>query len=122
MQIEKICDLTSDHTPVLLTIGTAVIKKPKRQNLTTKHTDWRKFRKILSNLITLQIRLKTTEELELQSKKFIEHVRIASKNSTPAAKEAAENEVNYTYEISNKTKQARQIGIISAASKTTLTV
>lgn len=108
VKVENICDLTSDHTPVLLTVGTSVIKKPKKQNLTNKHTDWNKFREMLSNLITLQIRLKTTEELELQSQKFIEHVRTAAKHATPVAKEVTENEVNYPNEIRNLIKERRK--------------
>ena len=88
-----------DYTPVLLTLGTTVIKKPKKQNFTNKCTDWNKFREALDDLIILQVRVKTIEELELQLKNFIEHIRAAVRQATPAVKEVTENEINYPSNI-----------------------
>ena len=96
------------HFWFLLTLGTTVIKKPKKPNLTNKCTDWNKFRETLDDLITLQVRLKTIEELELQSKNFIEQIRAAAKQATPAVKEVTENEINYPSKIRDLIRERRK--------------
>lgn len=42
------CELITDHTPVLLTLGAKVFKKTGKQNLTNRLTDWNQFREVLA--------------------------------------------------------------------------
>jgi len=63
IEIESLYDLTSDHTPVLLTLSTSFIKRHQKQNLTTKYTDWNKFRVKLDSLIKSNVRLKVKKTL-----------------------------------------------------------
>lgn len=51
IETENIVDLTSDHTPVLLSYNASVILKTKKQNLTNKSTDWESFREKLNESI-----------------------------------------------------------------------
>ncbi|KAF7280659.1 hypothetical protein GWI33_005626 [Rhynchophorus ferrugineus] len=61
---ESLCDLTSDNTRVLLTVGATILRKTKKPNLTNKYTDWDKFRLIQQEQISLKLRLKCIDDLE----------------------------------------------------------
>lgn len=73
--------------------------------MTNKNTDWDKFRQTLDSFITLKVRLKTTDELESQSKILVEQIRAAAIQATPPAKEVMQNEVNYPSEISEEKRE-----------------
>jgi len=60
--INKIYDLSSDHTPTLLKIGLSP-SIPKRETLTPGRMDWSIFKKTLNDNIKLNITLKTTDEV-----------------------------------------------------------
>jgi hypothetical protein len=60
---ESSLELTSDHTPFLVTILTAAQGKPKTPSLTSSKTNWNTFRE-LDALLTLEIPLKTTLDIE----------------------------------------------------------
>jgi len=108
IEVEGIDDLTSDHTPVLLSLSSLVIKKTKKHNLTNKFTDWELFRDKLDDLIDLKICLKTKKELELQTRNFIQSMREAAKEATPVLGEKPEQEVNYPREIRELVKKRRR--------------
>lgn len=108
MKIENLCDLTSDHTPVLLTLGTSVIRRTKKLNLTNKHTNWAIFREKLDSRIKLNVKLKTIEDLELEAQRFIKQIHIAASQATPVAQERPEQEVNYPSEIRDMIRKRRK--------------
>lgn len=105
---EGMDDLTSDHTPVLLTLSAKIIKKERKQNLTNKYTDWDVFRDKLDNLINLKVKLSTKEELETQTQNFIENLRTAASNATPSPKEKPETEIHYPADIREMIKERRK--------------
>lgn len=47
----------------------------------------------------LNERLRTIDELQLQTKKFIEQILAEAKQATPEMKALTDNEVNYSYKI-----------------------
>lgn len=49
IKTDNICELTSDHTTVLLIMNTRVFKKSRKQNLINRHNDWNKFGEVLDN-------------------------------------------------------------------------
>lgn len=108
IEVEGIEDLTSDHTPVLMTLSTLVIKKKRKLNLTNKYTDWESFREKLDNLIELKVSLKTKQELEIQAGYFINSMREAAKEATPVLGEKVVQEVNYPMEIRELIKERRR--------------
>jgi hypothetical protein len=61
---ESSLELSSDHTPILVTILTSAQGKPKTPLLTRSNTNWDTFREQLDALLTLEIPLKTTLEIE----------------------------------------------------------
>ena len=64
IETESIIDLTSDHTPVLLSLNVSVILKMKKQNLTNKFTDWECFREKGQNSINLKVSLNAKRKQE----------------------------------------------------------
>lgn len=104
---ENLIDLSSDHTPVLLTISTTVIQK-KKKTLTSKATNWDKFREELGQRIDLRVRLKTTNELEAQAASLIEAIREAAESATPDLKNTAYQEITYPRQIREKIAERRR--------------
>lgn len=83
MAIDNIKDLSSDHSPLLLTLSSAIIRKQVHPKLTTKSTDWNAYREKIHQLVDLRIRLKTAHELELAVDKFTSDLTTAAQESTP---------------------------------------
>ena len=94
IQIEGIEDLTSDHTPVLLTLSATVLMRQNKQYLTNKRTNWALFREHLDQSINLHIDLKSIDDLEQQTGIFIDNIREAAQKSTPSVKEDIQQEIN----------------------------
>lgn len=55
---ESCLELTSDHTPILVTMFTHILEKSKKPFLYNKHTDWNCFKETDDEQITLEIPLK----------------------------------------------------------------
>ncbi|KMQ88042.1 rna-directed dna polymerase from mobile element jockey-like protein [Lasius niger] len=86
LEVDNVDDLTSDYVPVMMTISSTLIKKKKRQVLTNKFTKWDKFREELDGLIDLKVRLKTTNELDVQAQNLVDAMHRAAKILTPTSK------------------------------------
>jgi hypothetical protein len=61
---ESCLELTSDHTPILISMFTHMPGKSKKPSLYSKNTDWNYFRETLYDLITLEIPIKTEIYIE----------------------------------------------------------
>jgi len=57
-------DLSSDHTPVIVSLSTAAIKKPLPPKLTTRNTDWNIIQHYLVENTNLNIGLKSPADLD----------------------------------------------------------
>lgn len=82
-EVEESVDIASDHSPVILTISTNIIKKEKQPFLTNKQTCWDNFRMLIDNNINLETRLKTIKELEEIVDSLTKTIQNAAWNSTP---------------------------------------
>lgn len=58
-------DLSSDNTPVIITVSSTVILKDIPPELCTQRTNWPYFQEIQNQNINLKVSLKTTNELEM---------------------------------------------------------
>ena len=65
MEIEPNYDLSSDHTPVIVTLSTTVITVPKTLKLHNAQINWQTYRNVLDTRIQLNISLKTPEEVDV---------------------------------------------------------
>jgi hypothetical protein len=64
IQIETNWDLPSDHTPIIATLSTHTIHKPKTTRLTSPKTDWNAFRTHIDASIKLSIKLKQPDDID----------------------------------------------------------
>jgi predicted house-cleaning noncanonical NTP pyrophosphatase (MazG superfamily) len=70
-------DLSSDHSPVLLTLGTHPLLSISKPTLTPGTTDWEQFRTTLQNELNLNLPLKSALELE----DAVEHLTLNIQNA-----------------------------------------
>ena len=82
-------DLSSDHTPVIVSLSAAAINKPTPPTLTTRNTDWNTLQNYLKKNTNLNIRLKSPTDLDKAAHYFTTLVQKAAWLSTPAADQQA---------------------------------
>lgn len=81
--LESNDDLSSDHSPVILTLNETLMQKDNLPRLTTKRTDWDKFREVLQRFMDLQTPLGTKEQIDREVEQFIADIQQAAEESTP---------------------------------------
>ncbi|KMQ87670.1 rna-directed dna polymerase from mobile element jockey-like protein [Lasius niger] len=96
-KVEGSLDLSSDHTPIVLTLSETVITEPPALALTNRMTDWDGFSVYLENSIVLNVPLKIKEQLENNVKLFTEQLQQAAKKFTPELKQRIPRK-NYSLE------------------------
>jgi hypothetical protein len=64
IQIAANWDLSSDHTPIITTLSSHVLCKPKTPGLITSKTDWTAFRTHIVERIKLNIKLKQPDDID----------------------------------------------------------
>ena len=110
IDIEENFDLNSDHSAAILTLSEHIIKKNTRPSLINKTTNWENFRRGLQDSITLNISLKTEQELDMESKKFMKAIQKAAFENTREVKHISKGNnypVTITKLVSKKRKQRR---------------
>jgi hypothetical protein len=83
VQVEPAFELSSDHSPVIATIGAHILNKAALPKLTTSHTNWDMFRTYITEHINLQIRIKDCDELDEATQYFTTLIQEAAWHSTP---------------------------------------
>lgn len=86
MKIEENQDLSSDHSPVLLTLSDSIIERGCNPMLVNKLTDWDNFKIEIDNRIQLNVPLKTTDHLEKETENLVEIIQQAAWKNTPDLK------------------------------------
>lgn len=107
IQVEDCLDLTSDHSPIILTISNVVIKRQMPLNLVNSKTNWHSFRPEVEKKIALKVALKTPEHLEEEVSEFIKDIQQAAWNNTPTIQRKATG-YNYPKEIREMVNMKRK--------------
>lgn len=107
-KIESCLDLTSDHSPLKVTISTQIIKKEKPPTLYNKKTNWNLFSEIISEQITCNIPLKTNEELEIAIDNFNTIIQKTAWATTPKI-ETPEAKTVCSTSVKNKIAEKRKL-------------
>lgn len=76
-KIQNSCEISSDHTPVILEINGSITCKPPRRLIAKGPVNWEKLSTILKNNINLKISLKNTSEIEIASQDFVNSIKAA---------------------------------------------
>jgi hypothetical protein len=74
--VAKSCfDLSSDHSPVLITLTSHALNQEKHPSLSNRHTNLDNFRHLINQRLTLNVSLKTEENIEAAVKFFNDTVQ-----------------------------------------------
>ena len=83
IQVEPVFELSSDHSPVIATIGASTTNKAASPKLTTTHTNWDMFRAYINEHINLHLRIKDCAELDKVTQYFTPLLQAVAWHSTP---------------------------------------
>lgn len=108
LEVDNIDDLTLDYVWMIMRISATVIRKRKRQVFINKFTDWDKFREELDGLIDLKVKLKITNELDVQAQNLTNAMHRVDKISTPTPKNTMVQETYYPLEIREMISKRRK--------------
>jgi endonuclease/exonuclease/phosphatase family metal-dependent hydrolase len=76
-------DLSSDHSPVLITLNLCALNQAPRSRLCTSKTNWDYFRQLITENLTLRVPLKTETQIKDAVKYFNDIIQWAGWNATP---------------------------------------
>jgi hypothetical protein len=82
IQAEAGFDLSSDHSPVLITMHTRITSQTCPPTLITKTTDWETFRNYITENVTLKPPLKKDREIEDNVHHLVQTIQQATWSST----------------------------------------
>ena len=68
MKVQTLCDIISDHSPVLLELSSRLLCKNKAPKLTSKHTDWDRYREEIDQNINMRVPLKTDTDIDIKQR------------------------------------------------------
>jgi hypothetical protein len=81
--VAKSCfDLSSIHSPVLITLTSHALNQEKQPSLSNRHTNWDDFKHLINQRLTLNVSLKTEEDIEAAVKFFNDKIQWADWNTT----------------------------------------
>ena len=86
LNIEEGYDMSSDHSPIVLTLGEKILKKENYLTLTNRNTDWEGFKFDLDSITELNVPLKSPQQLDLDVSEFISNIQQCSWKNTPVCK------------------------------------
>lgn len=98
IKVDNCLDLSSDHSPVIMTLSEFVITESLPTGLTNKCTDWNMFREQILHKLSLSDSHETRDELETDAKRTTKIIQDAATQSTPERKKTLPGK-NYPLEI-----------------------
>lgn len=106
--IKSCFELSSDHSPIMLTYHSAVVLATKCKNIYNHKTDWDCFRELVEMNLTTNVSLKTENEVD-SSIAFLNDVLLAAATeSTPLIKQKVNN-LSISSFIKEKIKVKRKL-------------
>lgn len=109
--VENKDDLSSDHSPVLMTVSVSILKTESQPRLINHKTNWLLFRQALEDSINLQVPIKTSFQLEEEIELFNTNIQQAAWISTPICQKKRNVDINYPYAVKvliRKKRKARK--------------
>jgi len=83
IRVESVFELSSDHSPKLVTVGAHVLPSVVPHTLTTNHNDWVVFRAYITTHIDLHLRIKQRSDLDDAKHHFTTLLQDATWHSSP---------------------------------------
>ncbi len=105
--VHNVTDLSSDHSPIIDILKAAPASTQRPAPLTTKKTDWNKYREFLDHAISLKVCLKSAQELDSTVQLFTTALEEAAEVSTLRAQMAQSPTIEYPEYINCLVRQRR---------------
>ena len=83
LQAETSLDLSSDHSPVVITITLRPVPNPRTPTVSTSRTDWETFCLLICQTLHSQVPLKTPQEIYDFTQHLTQTIQQAAWNATP---------------------------------------
>ena len=109
--LAKSCfDLSSDHSPVIITLKSTIKMHQKNRSLYNGKTNWSKYKEFIINHLSCNISLKTPEDIETAIEVFNNCVHSAIFNSTPSLGLETHNKpLHITQNVLDKIAEKRRL-------------
>ncbi|KMQ84691.1 rna-directed dna polymerase from mobile element jockey-like protein [Lasius niger] len=107
LQVENCYELSSDHSPVIMTLSKLIVKKSVQITLDNKSTNWGKVKTELEEVINLKVPLKTELQLDTEAESFVKIIQETVKKHTKYF-EKRDISMNYPMEIREKVAEKRK--------------
>lgn len=101
-------DLSSDHSPVILTLSESPCHQKSNPRLTNKATDWTYFQHKLEECINLSSPLNCSDDIDRELEQLIADIQQAAIDSTPTVSGAVLSEVSYPRDVVNLIQEKRR--------------
>lgn len=109
LTIESCFELSSEHSPVLAILSSAIKLNNELPYPNNRNTNWEYYRDIINEKLNCKISLKTEIELEEAIENFIKIIQKAAWESTPKIKPKFNTQHNYSLNVITKIKEKRKI-------------
>jgi hypothetical protein len=109
LTVTSCLDLSSDHSPIIVSINSSIQFKDPPDTLHNKHTDWEQFRQNLNELLTQRIELKTSMDLDNAVAYFNNSVQAAARLATPPNRPQVRNQVIYPVDVKRRVAERRRL-------------
>jgi len=110
IKVESSLELSSDHTPTIVTIQSSPItQNPPPEKLTAHNTNWLSFKKYISSHISQNISLKTESDINKAIQEFTHIIQEAAKAATPKTEPKKPSSFNTPDEISALLREKRNV-------------
>ena len=108
IHIENHDGLSSDHSPVILTVSESIIEKKSPHQLTNTKTNWKLFARLVEENTNLKVPIRNPNQLEEEMETLINNIQNAAWASTPTMKSNPIKYSTYTDEIRELLKEKRK--------------
>lgn len=108
VSIESSYDLSSDHSPIILTISSTTVIKENPPTLFNKNTNWEIFREHVDNKLQIQLRLQEPAELEEATNHLIKTIQEAGWAAKPSIQVRKQNYTNIPLQIKQLLAEKRR--------------
>ena len=111
MSVESCLDVSSDHSPVILSFGSEALLKEKPPVLFNKNTNWQYYRELIDMNLNINIPLKTNRDIEEAVNKFTTVIQNAAWEATPklGIHASSLHTVNYPIHVKRLIAQKRRL-------------
>lgn len=104
LTIKTSYELSSDHSPVILTYQSTFLLETRNKNIYNNYTDWSAFREIIENKLNINVSLKNNNEIDSAIAYLNDNIIQAASDSTPMPKHQINN-----YIVPSATKEKIKI-------------